>query len=128
MESLREQLEEALETIRQLRETLRPPNGARFDGLVLTETERVLVTMLLAATLPCGRARLTDRVGLALNRAVAVGDGAVAVQICRLRKKFRALDPPIAISSAWKVGYWMETIDKERLLERRVDATKGTNS
>jgi hypothetical protein len=128
MESLREQLEEARETIRQLRETLRPPHGARFDGLVLTETEGVIVTMLLAAALPCGRGRLTDRVGLALNRTDAAGDGAVAVRICGLRKKLKALDPPVTISSAWKVGYWMEPIDKERLLKRRVEATKGTNS
>lgn len=116
--SLREQLEEALETIRQLREALCPPRGARFEGLVLTETEEVIVTILLDAASPFGTSRLTDRVGITLNRENFVGDKAVAVQICRLRKKLNALTPPITISSAWRIGYWMEPMDKDQLRKR----------
>lgn len=116
--SLREQLEEAIETIRQMREALCPPRGARFEGLALTETEEVIITIFLDAASPFGTSRLTDRVGITLNREHSVGDKAVAVQICRLRKKLNALTPPITISSAWRIGYWMEPTDKDQLRKR----------
>lgn len=115
--SLREQLEEANETIRQLREAMRP--AAPYIGLSLSPAEEAILAMLLTSSVPCGSARINTRVGIVLNR-VSASNRVVAVQVCRLRKKLAVLDPPVKISSfPLRPGYWMEPSDKERLLARR---------
>lgn len=121
----REQLEEANETIRQLRAAMRLPDGMCFEGITLTKVNGIIVLMLLEANGPCSAAKINDRLELALNRSNPVSDSVVSLYIFRLRKKLSILDPPVRIKRTRPVGYWMEPGDKARLLERRVKTNES---
>lgn len=111
--ALREKIEELEETIRQLRaEDVIPA----WNGLRVTPSERALLSALATSRGICSHTYLLNRL-LSRNE---VFPKTIDVFICRLRKKLRALDPPILIETAWGGGYLMDDRNRAVLAERRV--------
>lgn len=111
--ALREKIEELEETIRQLRaEDVIPA----WNGLRVTPSERALLSTLAARRGICSNTYLLNR----LPSRREVFPKALDVVVCRLRKKLRALEPPILIETAWGGGYLMDDANRAMLAERRV--------
>lgn len=117
--SLRQQLDEANETIRQLRQSFATPAAARYRGLRAGRTERTILEALLATNGTVSRATLNRLVGISIGRIGDVGAKTIDVAIARLRPKLRQLDVPIFIGTAWGDGYYLTELHKQRLSDIR---------
>jgi DNA-binding response OmpR family regulator len=117
--NLLEELAEARETIRQLREGLTVSTAPRYRGLSASVAERAIIEALLRAPGLMHRDTLNDLLDITLHRIDAVDPKVINVQVCRLRRKLAALVPPIEIQTAWGDGYYMTDENKERIRDIR---------
>lgn len=113
---LRDQLETALEEVRQLRSAMMPPCRPRLRDVSLSPAEQAIVHGLLTIPheLPLERGRRL--IALACGRS----DGPLSIRftLCRLRSKLRALDPPIEIKTVYGIGLWLTDENRTRLEAR----------
>jgi DNA-binding response OmpR family regulator len=114
--ALSERLDEANETILQLRGTLRPTEWALYHGVRFTRTESSLLDAMR-----CGDVYSLDYLVARMGAITPSGRASVAslrVVICRLRKKLARLN--VTIENQHGVGHFMSsasiaTLDALRL-------------
>lgn len=115
---LRDELETALEEVRQLRGAMAPSQRLRLTGLDITPAEQAIVYGLLTSRqeLPLERCRRI----MILTSARPDGTGPLSIRfsLCRLRSKLRALDPSIEIKTIYGVGLWLTEENRARLEAR----------
>ena len=112
MDSMRDELDEERETIRQLREELVPALGRpEYLALKLTRSECAILESLRKARGLVAKSSLLYRLDIANNHSAA-SDNSLKVHINRLRAKLGALDPPIRIGLAYGLGYYLTPEDK----------------
>ena len=117
---LRDQLEEAHEQIRQLRETVRPSNVTRYRGLDLTRTEQAALQILVTAQGACSNERLFQGLYGSRCEASQPTSRIISVFICRLRRKLRPHG--IEIDTLRGVGLFIRPQSKERLRALALDS------
>ena len=124
---LRAELDEANETIRQLRHQRTSDPTIGYGALRLSRAEKVVIERLYSACpSTVHRGDLRDVIDVRLNRTDAVSCDTVDVVICRLRRKFRMLRAPaISISTEWGEGSFLSVENRDRLDEIRIVAPKG---
>jgi hypothetical protein len=113
--ALRAALEEARERIRWLEAALVPQAPPQRAELPLNRSCEIVLLALKASSWPLNHEALGRRLDVGLNRDGSVNPKFVDVIICRLRKKLRALTPPVAIQTASKRGWWMDAKNKALL-------------
>jgi DNA-binding response OmpR family regulator len=117
---LTDRLEQSEEEVRFLKAALTSTPDVTYEGLRVSKAEKVVIEALFA--IPLRRATQTYLRGLldvALNRKDAISLKTVDVVVCRLRKKFKDLVPPVAIQTEWGAGYFLTDDDRELLAVRR---------
>jgi DNA-binding response OmpR family regulator len=127
---LTEQLNEANETILQLRESLRPTILAYYRGVQLSKTETNLVDAMRHEGVR-SYDYLTAQMGVDVGRRTPAS---LAVVICRLRKKLAQLN--VTIENQYGVGFSMTpasiatmgTLRRPRSAEQPADARRGVAS
>ncbi len=113
----RERLDEAEETIRQLRQLIVPPVVLRWTrGFTPTPSEWIVLNCLARASDPCSAEFLRGRLDIAFDSGAT--SKSANVLICKLRRKLKCLTPPIEIFTNWGVGYWMDEENKALLAIR----------
>lgn len=120
--ALRGEIDELRETIRQLNSGIVPV----WNGLQVTRSERVVLTALVTASGICSHDHLLDHLQARTKSGRELAPKTVDVHICRLRKKLKALSPPIRITTAYGTGYWMDADSRAQLEARRVK-NEGTS-
>jgi DNA-binding response OmpR family regulator len=115
---LQEELDEANETIRCLRETLAESRTAmRVPGVHLTRSERAILWSLKAGN-TVTKEYLRKRIDAALERWDDVfGIESVTVHLVRLRRKLAQLTPPIVIENDFGVGFFLDKENRARLAQ-----------
>jgi hypothetical protein len=121
--ALRAKLDEAEETIRQLKETIRPGGLIWYNGLELSRVELVIMNVLLIRTTPISQSRLRMAVDTAMAFREPGSPKSIDVRMVYLRRKLWAVDPPITIKTSYGFGFFMDDENKARLLARRRDIT-----
>jgi DNA-binding response OmpR family regulator len=109
-----EQLDEANETILQLKSAMRLDNWALYEGLRLTHNDGVILRALLQEDGACVRWRLLDRLNL-MSRSGTIYDTVhLHIIVHRLRRKLKKFG--ITVKSERGVGFSMSTEDKAKFL------------
>lgn len=109
-------LAEARQKIRSLEEALVPTAEPQRPGLPMNRSTEVVLMALRGAKAPLNHDALCVRLEVALNRrGRGVNPRHVDVIICRLRRKLKALTPPIFIETARSRGWWMTDENKALL-------------
>lgn len=117
---LRERLERSEEELRYLKDALTIAPDIAYEGVFLSKAEKVVMEALFAT--PHRRldsTYLRGRLDVALDRRDSCEPKSVDVVICRLRRKLKQLNPPIAIRTEWGVGYFLTEDDRELFALRR---------
>lgn len=110
--ALREQLDEANETILQFREERRRMvlvSGAAFDGPVLfTRAEWAICETLYRMHGVVHWEVLAGAIGAVMRKPRSPNDNSLKVLICKLRKKLAALSPPVLIKTRYGEGFYFD--------------------
>ena len=109
---LRNQLQQAQETILQLRQLLQVQGGNRYKGVKLTKNQGTIVDMLFTTNGICTKESLYEK--LYLSRQGYKPDRKIIREmLCVIRKK---LEPyGVNIETVYDVGYTMTSEGKARL-------------
>lgn len=119
--TLREQLDEAKERIRELEAALRTSGIAFYENLNPTLEQSVMLEALLHASAPLATHSLRLRLNIAVNVTHEVDDRSVEMVIHRLRK--RLLPHGIFIARERGVGFYIDPENKRRLRAIRIAET-----
>jgi DNA-binding response OmpR family regulator len=118
--SLREELNEARETIRLLREIINPCEHARYHGLCLSKNDRAILQALIRTKRPLDHRHL--RAAMDVEHGHYDADPiSVDVALSRLRPKLAGLDPPVTIINRRGDGWCLDDAGRELLAARRVE-------
>jgi DNA-binding response OmpR family regulator len=112
-----DELDEARETIRQLRDTLKEHSGVLYEGISFTRDESIIVGLLVGATGVVQMSTFLDHLDLAYDHGISHTNLHLRVIICRLRPKLRPHG--ILIENRPKRGYAMSPENKDKLMARR---------
>lgn len=112
--TLRDQLAERDETIRQLRALKLPPE-APYRGLGFSLTERVILAALMNARGVCSRAHLIDCIALSRDRETSMEPKAIDVVLCRVRQRLALVGFPRVIKIERGEGWMIEQNDRARV-------------
>lgn len=115
VQSLRLQLEEAREIIRQLGENFAIPRGVAYRGVHLSRSELTILEVLLVTEGIAPRPMLRRFVDIALGQFGETGPNTIDCAICRMRRKFEVLAHPVSIVSVYGQGYYLPNEHKQRL-------------
>jgi two-component system cell cycle response regulator CtrA len=115
--SLRDQLDEANETIRQFRNAMAASPLIRYRGLRLSRSERCILEALLNANGLLSKHQLRHAIDAELTRIEAPDLKSVDVVVCRLRKRLRPFS--VVISTEWGRGYYLDLDARATLLSLR---------
>ena len=118
---LRNELAEAHETIRYLREAMAAPLAIRWRGLRLTRSERVLLAAIAETPGRIDQERLRTRLDVARGRHDTTAAKSVGVLLCKLRRKLRVQAPRVTVRNEYGVGYWLDDESRSELAALRVD-------
>jgi|SRR5579859_666316 len=108
-------LHEAREQIRALEEALVPTAPPQQPKLPMNRATEIILMALSGSTTPLNHHALCTRLDVGLKRRKPVHARHVDVLICRLRRKLKALSPPIFIHTARYRGWWMDEKNKALL-------------
>jgi DNA-binding response OmpR family regulator len=114
MTNYAERLDEATETILQLKEAMQLEDLALYKGLRLTRNDGVILEMLLRTSGACGRSRLLNRLSLTSRSGTIYDATHLHMIIYRLRRKLTKSG--IEIKAVRGIGFSMGAADKARLV------------
>ncbi len=116
---MRERVDLLEEELRQMRAAFRPILEAAWDGIILTETQRIVLEALSSGR-PLPFALLHARLQAVFPQPDGRTDNTVSVMVCKLRWVLGKLQPPIAIDTLWGFGYQLNAVNTALLAARRV--------
>lgn len=116
---LEDELARAKEELRWIRDSMKPDELAVFHGVKISRSERIILHALETTEGRVSNKNLRRRLDVVLECIDESSLKSVDVAVCHLRKKLRALNPPIEIENEYGGWFFLDDVNKKRVAELR---------